>query len=115
MVVVGPPGIGKTRLAAQFAAKRAVWCDLSQAADAEGICSLVAAALGVPLSPREPAEAIGRALAARRRVLLVLDTFEHLVDFAESTLGMWLEAAPRARFVVTSRKKLHRASAAGQK
>ncbi len=37
---------------------------------------------------------------------MVLDNFEQLVPLAPETVGPWLEAAPQARFLVTSREPL---------
>ena len=34
---------------------------------------------------------------------MILDNFEQVASHAESTLGSWLEQAPEARFLVTSR------------
>ncbi len=49
---------------------------------------------------------LGHAIAGRGRVLLVLDNFEQVVEHAPSTVGRWLEVAPEAVFLVTSREPL---------
>jgi len=109
--VVGPPGIGKTRLAIEHAggARGPAWfVDLSEAVDLAGIVSAVAAALG--LSPQTDAtgtlSAIGAALAERGAALLVLDNFEQVVSFAEQTVVAWRALAPELRLLVTSRERL---------
>ncbi|MFT3772591.1 MAG: hypothetical protein QM820_44945 [Minicystis sp.] len=52
-------------------------------------------------------EQIGAALAARGPLLLVLDNFESVITHASATVGQWLRQAPEARFLVTSRERLH--------
>jgi predicted ATPase len=108
VTITGPGGVGKTRLARRFSARRgggAWFCDLTSCADASGIVAAVAATLRVKVATgaRDPAAALGEAIARRGRVLVVLDNFERLVAHARGTLGVWLEAAPSARFLATSR------------
>src|SRR5206468_2372073 len=45
--------------------------------------------------------------AGRGRCLIILDNFEQVVQHAPETLGRWLDRAPDAAFVVTSRERLH--------
>ena len=121
VTILGPGGIGKTRLALRFAEERVeayaahrgggVWfCDLSDASDASDIASTVAAAVGIELEGEgrgaSLAERVGRAIARRGRILIVLDNFEAIVAHAAETVGHWLRIAPSARFLVTSRVAL---------
>lgn len=110
----GPGGTGKTRLARRYAwtwlgdwPGGVVFCDLSEARTLDDILSAVARALAIPLQRREPVDQVGHAIAARGRCLLVLDNFEQIVAHASATLAPWLDAAPEACFVVTSREVLH--------
>ncbi|MDX2090022.1 MAG: AAA family ATPase [Kofleriaceae bacterium] len=121
VTLVGPGGVGKTRLATQFAIAHAetyaahggggAWlCDLAGARTAMEICAAVAAALelrldGATSEPSVIAE-LGRRIAQRGRILLVLDNCEHIVREAGATITAWLAAAPRAHFLVTSRVAL---------
>jgi predicted ATPase/class 3 adenylate cyclase/tetratricopeptide (TPR) repeat protein len=112
--VVGAGGCGKTRLVRRYAwawlgdwPGGVVFADLSEARSLEGILSVVAAALEVPLAGADPARQLGHAIAARGRCLVVLDNFEQLVSHAEPTVGTWLALAAGASFVVTSRERLH--------
>ncbi|MEM7246253.1 MAG: protein kinase [Acidobacteriota bacterium] len=111
--VLGPGGMGKTRLAQHHARRDlelhpggAWFCDLSETTSREEILHAVAKALQVPLKGGEPVELLGHALAGRGRCLLILDNFEQVVEHAEATLGPWLTRAPEARFLVTSRERL---------
>lgn len=107
VTVLGPGGIGKTRLVVHRSSARgddAVFCDLAATTDAHGVVACVARALGVVLGADDPVEQVAHALG--RRSLVILDNFEQVVAHAEATVGRWLERSPSARFVVTSRHRL---------
>ena len=111
--VLGMGGVGKTRLVMRFAWTRradcpgGVWfCDLSQARAIDGILFAVAQGLEVPLGQADPVVQLGQAIAGRGRCLVVLDNFEQVAKHAEETLGRWLERAPLAQFIVTTREVL---------
>ena len=113
VTLLGAAGMGKTRLAIRYGWRGletwpgGVWfCDLSEAASLGRIVSSVAESLGVPLGNEDPVEHLGRSLAAHQRCLVILDNFEQLVDLGEATVGRWLQLAPEARFLVTSRERL---------
>src|SRR5688572_72697 len=112
----GAAGVGKTRLA-RACAERAVggggfaaswFCDLSAATTADGVCSVLSDALGARMeaAAEQAVAQLGRALAARGRVLVVLDNFEQVVAAAPELLGAWTAAAGDASFLVTSREAL---------
>ena len=118
VTLVGPGGIGKTRLAVQVAASRqdrsrdgVVFVSLVGTAPArpEEAADLVvanlAAALGVSLAvPRDPLELLCDHLAARE-LLLVLDNLEQLPDAAK-VVATLLERAPGVQVLMTSRRRL---------
>jgi tetratricopeptide (TPR) repeat protein len=119
VTLVGEPGVGKSRLALRFAhARRAayegaggVWfCALGETADVEGMCAEVARALAIADEGAGTGEAaalaVGRALAARGRALLLLDHLQHLLPAAADAILGWLDLAPELRIVVTSREPL---------
>ena len=111
--VLGMGGTGKTRLVTRFGwtwlgdFPGGVWfCDLSQARSVDGIFFAVAQGLDVPLSDTDPAMQLAHAISGRGRCLMILDNFEQVARHAEETLGRWMERAPEASFVVTSREVL---------
>ena len=110
VVIVGPPGMGKTRVAIELARRvtdAAVrFCDLTEVRDVDGMCAQIAACLELSLEAgADVAACIGLALREGGE-LLVLDNFEHLVDVGAATLGRWLKGAAAARLLVTSRERL---------
>ncbi len=111
--VLGMGGTGKTRLVLHFAwawlgdYPGGLWfCDLSQARGVDGILAAVAQGLDVPLGRGDPVVQLGNAIHGRGLCLVILDNFEQVARHAEATLGRWLERAPLARFVVTTREVL---------
>ncbi len=118
VTVLGPPGVGKTRLASQLLREQepawsdaggARFCDLTAARTPCDVLFAVAATLGVEAgreSVTSGAERIGDALASLGPVLLVLDNCEHVVPFAGLILTRWIERAPDARFLATSQLRL---------
>ncbi len=110
--LVGPGGIGKTRLAVEVAsdlgeqlADGALFVDLAPLSRPEQVVPAFARALGL----REDTsasweESIGATLAGSE-LLVVLDNFEHVVE-AAGELTPLLGAAPRLTLLVTSRSVL---------
>lgn len=114
VTLLGVGGTGKTRLARRYAGAwlgdwpgGVFFCDLSEARSLDGVHFAVASALAVPLGRGDPGVQISHVIAARGRCLLVLDNFEQVVLQAAATLDAWLNRAPQASFLVTSRERLH--------
>jgi predicted ATPase len=114
VTLVGVGGMGKTRLAVRYGWQSlrswpgGVWfCSLTEARDLNGIVAAVAGALGVPLDKGDPVTQLEHVIAARGRSLLILDNFEQVSALAGATVERWLDRAPEARFLVTSRERLN--------
>jgi predicted ATPase len=113
ITILGPPGIGKTRLAVEYASRRtasAWFADLCDSYSAGDVLRVVAETLDVGLGPDVPREEIidriSRVLG-RSPSLLVLDNFEQVVDRASGEVTALLAHCPSTRFIVTSRERLH--------
>ncbi|MFI9733877.1 ATP-binding protein [Nocardia sp. NPDC052278] len=113
VTLVGPGGVGKTRLALQVAAdlQRAfphgVWfVDVAPLQDPELLASTVASVLELPTgSSRWAPGLLGRQLADRA-MLLVLDNCEHLSEACAELVDTLLKAASHLKMLVTSRQPL---------
>jgi predicted ATPase/DNA-binding XRE family transcriptional regulator len=112
LTLSGPPGVGKTRLAAALVeALRGdfpdgvVFVSLAPVADPNLVGLTIARALNVRDDGVRPVLDQLVARIAERRALLVLDNFEHLLE-AAPLLGELLARCARLRVVVTSRSAL---------
>ncbi|MFE6389505.1 ATP-binding protein [Nocardiopsis dassonvillei] len=113
VTVVGPGGVGKTRLSLAVAADVAddfadgVWfVDLVPVTEPGRVGAAVAAAVGVGEQPGSGVDDTVLAALADRRALLVLDNCEHVRDGVTPFLERLLAACPRLRVLVTSRARL---------
>jgi predicted ATPase/DNA-binding CsgD family transcriptional regulator len=112
VTLLGPGGVGKTRLAAVMAEDAVVlfpsggaFVDLVPVRDGF-VARAVATALGVTEGSHQPlAEAVAARLGTGRW-LLVLDNCEHVIDEAAEFAGRILAACPCTRVLVTSRERL---------
>jgi predicted ATPase/DNA-binding SARP family transcriptional activator len=111
VVLTGPGGAGKTRLAVDLATRAgsesSVWfVDLSAVDLDELVAPTVAAALGATVGPAEdPVEVVAGAFA-NEYGLLVLDTCEHVVAGAGRLTSALLRRAPGVKVLGTSRRPL---------
>ena len=113
VTVTGVGGVGKTRLALQVAAELlprfpdGAWlCELASAASGDDLVQVVASSLGVSLRPEMTmVESIVDFLGPRR-LLMVLDNCEHLLEGAADLAEAVLAAAPGVRVLATSREGL---------
>jgi predicted ATPase/DNA-binding XRE family transcriptional regulator len=111
LTIVGPGGIGKTRMALEVAtmlretfADGAAFVPLAVTREAALVPALVAREMRLT-SIRKPIEEALRDHLRGREMLLVLDTFEHLLPAAAFVAELAV-ACPRLTVVVTSRTPL---------
>ncbi|KAB2346900.1 ATP-binding protein [Actinomadura rudentiformis] len=112
VTLLGPGGVGKTRLAA-VAAENAVasfpsgggFVDLVPVRDGF-VARAVATTLGVTEGSHQPLDEAVAARLGTGRSLLVLDNCEHVIDEAAAFAERILAACPGTRVLVTSRERL---------
>ena len=117
LTLLGPGGSGKTRLALEAA--RLFLADaptemvrhgvhfvrLAPLRSADALPSALAQALGLAFSPGRDEQEQLRDYLRPKKMLLLLDNFEHLLAGAELVAAL-LRAAPGVRFLITSRFRL---------
>src|SRR5438876_3958303 len=114
LTLLGMGGLGKTRLSLQIGADvlekfpDGVWfVDLAPIRDPLLVPSAVAQVLGVH---EEPIKSLTQTLCAHireRKLLLILDNCEHLMDACASLVDALLRGTPDLRILATSREALH--------
>jgi predicted ATPase/transcriptional regulator with XRE-family HTH domain/tetratricopeptide (TPR) repeat protein len=113
VTLVGPGGVGKTRIALEVAATvregfaDGVWLiELAPLSSGEYLPSAVTQVLGISRSDaRDPLELLVSSLRARN-ALLIFDNCEHLVRETSRAVSAILRGCPRIRVLATSRQSL---------
>jgi len=113
LTLVGPGGSGKTRLAIEAASRQVdayvqgVWfVSLAPVPSVSGIVPAIAQALSFSFHGEGPQEQQLIGYLRGKRMLLILDNCEHLVE-GTGLAARILEAAPHARICATSRAPLN--------
>ena len=112
VTVVGPGGIGKTTvvvsaghaLLAEFAS-HIHFVGLGETNDAALVPAIVASSLGLPARSNDPTSSLATFLRDRR-MLLILDCCEPVIEAAASLAERLYQAAPALHIIATSRELL---------
>ncbi len=113
VTLLGPGGSGKTRLVLEYARAHiehypdGIWLvPLAPLHSAEAIPAAIAEALGLPLQESTPPNQQLKAYLQTRRLLLVLDSYEHLLAGADLPAEL-LKESPEIKILATSRQRLN--------
>jgi DNA-binding SARP family transcriptional activator/predicted ATPase len=124
LTITGPGGMGKTRLALTVASgylrpdtpfyNGVYFVPLAEVSPATGaseadsnpLVPAIGAAMDVPFSGQAPLKTQLLNAIGGKKLLLVLDNFEHLLNYA-GQVGEILEQAPGLKVIVTSRERLN--------
>ncbi len=114
LTILGPGGVGKTRLALETAGRHLTdpqfpdglyFVPLADLPPETAVAAIIAETIGLKLSGADtPRQQLCQHLR-QQRLLLILDNFEHLLPQAD-LLSDLLDAAPGLRLIVTSRERL---------
>ena len=112
VTIIGPGGIGKTTLALAVAhrslalfAEGARFVDFSSLSDPRLVASALASALGICVLSENPLTGLLTRLSGKR-MLILLDTCEHVVDAAAALAETLLAELPPVHILATSREAL---------
>jgi DNA-binding winged helix-turn-helix (wHTH) protein len=112
VTVVGPGGIGKTTVALAVAERmiasyeHGIWLvDLAPLGDPRLVSSAAATVLGLEMHAENPLPGLVTSLRDKR-MLLLLDNCEHVIDAAASLAAAVLSGAPGVNVLATSREPL---------
>jgi predicted ATPase/DNA-binding SARP family transcriptional activator len=113
LTLTGPGGVGKTRLAQQFACDvqpvytdGVWWADLASLTEPDALADHICAALRAPEAPKGSAMDRLRDFVGDRTILLALDNCEHVIEAVAYLCESLLQACPSAQILATSREAL---------
>ncbi len=111
VTIVGAPGVGKTRLAAEVTAQLGsgfdiIKVDLTRALGVGGAARAVAGSLGLPEAETRTAAESSVAAIGERQVLVSLDNCEHVLDEVAELLPVLIATCPNLNVLATSREMI---------
>jgi predicted ATPase/DNA-binding winged helix-turn-helix (wHTH) protein len=112
VTIVGPGGIGKTRIALAVASRfgaslqrQVQYIDFSRVSDPLLLPSSLASVLGASSPSEDPFQGVIECLRDKQ-ILIVLDSCEHVIDAAAILVEVVLKAGPGIQVLATSREPL---------
>ena len=112
VTIVGSGGVGKTTVAVAVGhhlieafAGAALFVDLGMLSDPGLVATAVASMLGLSVQSDDPTPSL-IAFLRDRRILLILDTCEHLIEAVAALASRIFMAAPQVHILATSREAL---------
>src|SRR4051794_28330410 len=112
VTIVGAGGVGKTTVAVAVAhhlaeafAGSVLFVDLGMISDPRLAATAVASMMGLSVQSDDPTPGL-IAFLKTKRILVILDTCEHLVESAAALAASIMEAAPHVHILATSREAL---------
>ena len=112
VVVLGPAGSGKSRLALEHGRRmerggsQVWWVDLADLTKDADLYRALASSLDVPLSAEEPVQRLGRALRAVGRATIIFDNAEGLSEAVAEVVMRWAALTRNLRFLITTRRPI---------
>jgi predicted ATPase/DNA-binding SARP family transcriptional activator len=108
VTLTGPAGSGKTRLAVELLAstREGSFVELAGVIDGDRVTATVAGVLRLKEQPGRRLDDLLIDSLAGRRLLLVLDNCEHLLDATAALIARLLRGAPQVKVLATSRQPL---------
>ena len=113
LTLVGAGGVGKTRLALEVATALSAsfpdgiyMVELAALSDPQLVPQAIAAVLGIPTHQDSAPSSLLIAALRERRVLLFLDTCEHVLAECASLVEALLQACPHLHLLGTSREPI---------
>lgn len=114
VTLLGTGGAGKTSLALQLAADRidsfpegVYFVALASVTEGAFVIPSLAQTLGIQEVPGEPLVETIRTFVREKRLLLVFDNLEQIVEATAALVATLLAAAPHIKVIATSRASLH--------
>ena len=113
VTVTGIGGVGKTRVALEVAARKlgtyrdgAWFCELAPVTDPDAVVEVIATALGVTARPGQSIDDSLLDHLRAKRLLVVLDNCEHLLDSVAAVVDRVVRACTEVAVLATSREGL---------
>lgn len=112
VTIVGTGGVGKTRLALEIGTTvldryEGVWMiELSPLGTGASVAQEIASVLGIATRSDRPVRELIRTALAGKRVLLIVDNCEHVIDAAAGEIAALLAGCPQLTVLATSRESL---------